>query len=140
MNTTTDAIGPDMATPHVLVVTEEFSGQLRWAYKGQPATIPVPKGYVLAVDTLGQTNVHAGMGPRHQKAVLIEHPTAQPGDVLPDHEVTAGIEAAKEKQAAVPAQRAARAAQQQKVVAASTLSPQEIAALRAIIATSKSTS
>lgn len=129
-------VAPDVATRHVLVATESFSGGLQMF--GSP--IPVPKGYVFKVDMLGQTNVHAGMGPRHPKGTLIEHATAQPGDVLPDHEVAAGIEAAKEKQAAVPAQRAARAAQQQKVVAASTLSPQEIAALRAIIATSKSTS
>lgn len=110
---TTTTVGPDVATRHVLVTTEAFTGQLRGGFP-----VNVPKGTVLAVDMLGQTNVYAGMGPRHPSGVLIEHETAQPGDVLRDDEVAPAAAAAKEKQDAVPAQMAARQAHAQSARAA----------------------
>jgi hypothetical protein len=107
-------VGPDVATPHALVVTDTFTGRSQGGYP----TPPYPVGFVLAVASLGQTNVHAGQGPRHPKATLIEHPTAKPGDVLSEADLTAGIATAKAKQALVPGQQKAREAQRQAAVAA----------------------
>jgi hypothetical protein len=135
---TTTTVGPDVATRHVLVVAEAFTGRLRWAYKGRPApSPPVPVGYVMTSDTLGQTNVHAGQGPHHPNCVLIEHPTAEPGDVLTEAEITAGIAAAKEKQALVPEQQKAREAQRQAAVAAQAQKQQALEALPAEVAALK---
>jgi hypothetical protein len=96
---------PDTAAPLALVVTEAFTGQLRGGFP-----VNVAKGTVLAVQSLGHTNVAAGQGPRHPKAVLIEHATAKVGDVLPMDEVTPAIAAAKAKQEAIAKYRAAEAA------------------------------
>lgn len=107
-------VGPDIATPHALVVTETFTGRSQAGF----ATPPYPVGFVLTVASLGQTNVFHGQGPRHPKAALIEHPTAKPGDVLSAADLAAGVAAAKEKQALVPGQQKAREAQRQEAMAA----------------------
>lgn len=96
---------PDEMTPHALVVTETFTGQLRGGFP-----ISVPKGTVLAVHSLGATNAAAGQGPRHPKAALIEHADAKVGDVLPDDEVTPAVAAMAAKKAAIEKFRAAEAA------------------------------
>jgi hypothetical protein len=103
----TNTVPNDVATRHVLVTTEAFPTRSGMGFAA-PAT---PKGFVLAVAMLGQTNVHVGQGPRHSNATLIENATAVPGDVLPDDVVAAGIAAAAAKQALVPEQIAAREAQ-----------------------------
>ena len=97
--------GKDARTPHALVATTAYLGQLQRGGRSM-----VLKGNVFSVEPLGITNVMAGQGARHPHGVLIEHPTAQPGDILPDHEVAAGITTAAAKQAAVAAYRAAEAA------------------------------
>ena len=112
---TTATVPPDVATLHALVVTEPFTGQSRAGF----VTPPYPVGFVLAVDMLGQTNVHAGQGPRHPNAVLVEVPEGtKPGDVLTEAQIAEYAAASAAKQALVPAQRAAREAQAQAAAAA----------------------
>ena len=107
---TTTAVPPDVATPHGLVVTTPFTGQSRAGF----ATPPYPVGFVLAVYTLGQTNVHAGQGPRHPNAILVEVPAGtQPGEIMTEPQIAEYAAASAAKQALVPAQRAAREAQAQ---------------------------
>jgi hypothetical protein len=100
---------PDQATPHALVVTETFTGRSQGGFP----TPPYPKGFVLAVQSLGATNIAAGQGPQHPKAALIEHATAKVGDVLTDADVAAGVALAATRQAAVANYRAAEAAKPQ---------------------------
>lgn len=119
---------PDAATPHALVVTETFTGQLRGGFQ-----VSVAKGTVLAVQALGATNVAAGQGPRHPKAALIEHATAKVGDVLPDDQVTPMIPVMSERKAAWQKFVAAEAAKPKPPTIAALTGP-EIAALRALIA------
>jgi hypothetical protein len=105
---TTTAVGQDVATLHALVVTTPFTGQSRAGF----ATMPYPIGFVLTVAMLGQTNVHAGQGPRHQNAVLIEVPAGtQAGEVLTEAQIAEYAAASAAKQALVPAQQVARDAQ-----------------------------
>ena len=87
---------PDQATPHVLVATTPFTGQLQRGGK-----VPVVRGQVIDTATLGFTNIAAGMGPKHPHGALIEHPTAKLGDVLSEADLTAGVAAAAAKLAAV---------------------------------------
>ena len=110
---TTTTVPNDVATRHVSVVAEPFLGQLQSGGKTR-----VLRGNVLAVDMLGQTNIHAGQGPRHPNATLIEHPTAMPGDIIPEAELVAALETATAKQALVPEQQKAREAQRQTAAAA----------------------
>jgi len=135
---TTTSVGPDVATLHGLVVNEVFTGQSLAGF----ATPPYPVGFVLKVQMLGQTNVHAGMGPRHPKASLIEVPTGTvAGEILTAEQLAAGIATAAAKQALVPAQQAARAAQRQAAAAAAQaelaasppLTAEERVALRALL-------
>ena len=112
---TTTTVPNDVATLHALVVTEAFTGQSHMGF----ATPPYPVGFVLQVQMLGQTNVHAGQGPRHPKAALIEVPAGtKAGAILTEAEVATGIATAKEKQALVPEQQKAREAQRQTAAAA----------------------
>ena len=85
MSTTTTVL-PDVATRHVLVVTEPFTGQSRMGF----AIPPYPRGFVLHAEPLGQTNVHAGQGRRHPKAVLIEGDW-KVGEIVPESELVAAI-------------------------------------------------
>jgi hypothetical protein len=128
---------PDQETAHVLVVSEAFTGRL--AGGGFP--VPVAKGLVLATVSLGQTQIAAGMGPRHPKATLIEHATAKAGDVLPDDRVTPAIATAAAKQAAVARYRAEQAAKPKPApeppkltLGSATLTEADIVALKALIA------
>lgn len=134
----------DVAARHVLVAAEPFMAMSRAGF-----FVPVQKGAVLAVQMLGQTNVHAGQGPAHVErggkrvTTLIEHATAKPatahaaGDVLTDDEVAAGIATAAAKQALVPGQIAAREKQAQAARAvhaeAQAAIPRRLAALEAEI-------
>lgn len=124
---------PDQRTQHALVATEAFTGMLRAASQ-PPLRVPIAKGTVLAVDNLGATNVAFGQGPRHPKAVLIEHATAKVGDVLPDDEVTPAIAAAAAKQAAVAKYRAEEASKPPAPNSDPPLTAEERKALRALIA------
>lgn len=113
-STTTGAVGSDVLTRHVVVTTEAFT--LKGA--GSVHTFGIGAGQVTWVGMLGQTQIDA-IGPQLPRSggkvvgALIEHPTAKVGDVLPMAEVTAAIETAKTKQAAVAGQRAAREKQAQ---------------------------
>lgn len=119
---------PDQATPHALVATEAFTGQLHAGFR-----VKITAGTVLAVANLGATNVATGQGPRHPKAALIEHVTAKVGDILPMDEVTPAIATAKAKAEAVQKYRAAEAAKPQPPPVPA-LTAAEIVALRALIA------
>lgn len=100
---TTTTVPNDVVTRHVLVVTEPFTGQSRMGF----AIPPYPRGFVLHAEPLGQTNVHAGQGRRHPKAVLIEGDW-KVGEIVPESELVAAIATAAAKQAEVPAQQEAR--------------------------------
>jgi len=97
--------GTDVATPHVLVTTKAYRGQLRMG-----GAINVPAGQVLRAQVIGTTNAlveptAAGPG----AAVWIEHATAKEADVLTTAEVQAGVAAMAKKKAAIAAYRAAEA-------------------------------
>lgn len=122
---------PDQATLHALVVTAPLAAQFR-AGGGWP----IPKGGVIGVAALGISNAAAGQGPRHPHAVLIEHPTAKVGDVLPDAEVTVALATTQAHHAAWAKYRAAEA-EKPAVPGTAPLTAAEIAELRALIVAKK---
>lgn len=103
--------GADVATRHIVVTTEAYTIN---GPGGQTHQFPVAKGLVTWVGSLGQTQVKliGPVMPHYQgRAVgaLIEHATAEVGEILSDHEVAQGIATAAAKQAAVAAAIAERA-------------------------------
>jgi len=132
--------GNDEQTPHALVVTEAFTGQLRFGAGGGgdgPLVTPVLKGTVMKTKMLGSSNVAAGQGPRHPKAVLIAHATAKENDILPDDEVTPMIATMAKRKAAwekfVAAERAKPPAPPSITVGKATLTEEDLLALKAMV-------
>ena len=119
--------GTDAATPHALVATKAYTGQLR---SGHPT--PVAAGQVLAVQAMGTTNALA-QPPHPHGAAWIEHATAKPMDVLTAAEVAVGVALMANRKAAIEAYRKAEAAKP-KPAPVVPLSAHELAALRALIA------
>jgi hypothetical protein len=123
---------PDGATRHVLVATDAFTGQLTAGFP-----IKIAKGQVLQVAMLGQTNVQVGHGPQHPRGTLVEHPTAQIGDILTDADMAVRIGTARAKQAAVAkfrdAEAAKPAAPPSLTVGGVTLTESDVAALKAML-------
>ena len=129
----------DPQTRHVVVATEAYTARLQ---SGGLST-PVVKGTVHAVMLISQSQIAAGMGPRltygDGKIVraFVEHPTAEVGDVLPDHELTPALEAAAKKLADMHERRKVAQAQQASVQATEAEEPPLTAAdrkaLRALI-------
>ena len=103
--------GADKATRHIVVTTEAYTMN---GLGGPLHTFPVAKGLVTWVGMLGQTQIkHIGppmpMSQGRPVGALIEHATAEVGEILSDHEVAQGIATAAAKQAQVAAAIAARA-------------------------------
>lgn len=100
---------PDEPTRHVLVSTKPFVDSLG-AHPNFRTTIPA--GTVGGVFIRGHTQI-AKLGPRGSpETALIEHATAEMGEVLPMEEVNTAIATHAVKQASMKASREARRAEQ----------------------------